>query len=85
FDAIVLDRMLPGIDGLAVLKMLRAGGVATPILLLTAMARIADRVEGLESGADDYLVKPFAFSELRARLNVLIRRPSAASAPAETV
>lgn len=77
FDAIVLDRMLPGLDGLSVLKMLRAGGIRTPVLLLTAMSKIADRVEGLESGADDYLVKPFAFSELLARLNVIVRRPAA--------
>lgn len=85
FDAIILDRMLPVIDGLAVLRMIRAGGIATPVLLLTAMAKIADRVEGLESGADDYLVKPFAFSELRARLNVLIRRPATSTMPAEAV
>jgi two-component system, OmpR family, response regulator len=78
FDAIILDRMLPGIDGLSVLKMLRAGGIHTPVLLLTAMSRIADRVEGLEGGADDYLVKPFAFSELHARLNVIVRRPGPA-------
>lgn len=76
YDAIILDRMLPGLDGLSILKMLRAGGIRTPVLLLTAMTRIADRVEGLENGADDYLVKPFAFSELHARLNVIIRRPA---------
>ncbi|WP_091743311.1 response regulator transcription factor [Phenylobacterium immobile] len=76
FDALVLDRMLPGLDGLKVLKMLRAGGIHTPAILLTAMSKIADRVEGLESGADDYLVKPFAFSELNARLNVVVRRPA---------
>ena len=78
YDAIVLDRMLPGIDGLSVLKMLRAGGIRTPVLLLTAMSKIADRVEGLENGADDYLTKPFAFSELHARLNVIVRRPAVA-------
>jgi len=76
FDAIVVDRMLPGIDGLALVRMLRAGGDATPILLLTAMGSIEDRVEGLEGGADDYLVKPFAFSELAARINALGRRPA---------
>lgn len=76
YDAIILDRMLPGLDGLSILKMLRAGGIRTPVLLLTAMARIADRVEGLENGADDYLVKPFAFSELHARLHVIVRRPA---------
>jgi two-component system OmpR family response regulator len=58
--------------------MLRAGGIRTPVLLLTAMSKIADRVEGLENGADDYLIKPFAFSELYARLNVIVRRPVAA-------
>ncbi|MCX7059279.1 MAG: response regulator transcription factor [Gammaproteobacteria bacterium] len=76
FDAIVLDRMLPGIDGLALLRMLRAGGRNAPVLMLTALGSIADRVEGLESGADDYLVKPFAFSELAARLQALTRRPA---------
>ena len=78
FDAIVLDRMLPQLDGLSVLRMLRAAGNRTPVLLLTAMSKIADRVEGLENGADDYLVKPFAFSELNARLNVIVRRPAVA-------
>jgi two-component system OmpR family response regulator len=73
-DVIVLDRMLPVMDGLAVLKRLRAAKVETPVLLLTALGRIEDRVEGLEAGADDYLVKPFAFSELAARLNALGRR-----------
>lgn len=77
FDAIVLDRMLPTLDGLSIVKMLRTGGITTPILLLTAMGRIADRVEGLESGADDYLVKPFAFSELLARVRAILRRPVA--------
>lgn len=76
FDAIVLDRMLPGIDGLSLLRMLRAGGRNAPVLMLTALGSIADRVEGLESGADDYLVKPFAFSELAARLQALTRRPA---------
>ncbi|MEP7311284.1 MAG: response regulator transcription factor [Pseudomonadota bacterium] len=78
YDAIVLDRMLPSLDGLSIVKMLRAGGIRTPVLLLTAMSRIADRVEGLECGADDYLVKPFALSELLARLNVIVRRPATA-------
>ena len=75
FDVLVIDRMLPGIDGLSVVRMLRAGGCAIPTLILTAMGSIEDRVEGLESGADDYLVKPFAFSELSARLLALGRRP----------
>jgi len=78
FDALVLDRMLPALDGLSVLKMLRAGGIRTPTIMLTAMSKIADRVEALENGADDYLIKPFAFSELHARLNVIVRRPAAA-------
>jgi len=77
FDALVVDRMLPGLDGLLLVKALRAAGDATPVLMLTAIGGIADRVEGLESGADDYLVKPFAFSELAARLQALGRRPSA--------
>jgi two-component system OmpR family response regulator len=74
FNAIVLDRMLPGLDGLSVLRRLRAAGIRTPVLLLTALGRIEDRVDGLEAGADDYLVKPFAFTELAARLNALLRR-----------
>ena len=78
-DMIVLDRMLPGLDGLSVLRRLRAADVTTPVLMLTALGKIEDRVEGLEAGADDYLVKPFAFSELAARLQALGRRhwPSA--------
>ena len=73
YDAIVLDRMLPGIDGLAVLAGLRTK-MQTPVLMLTAMGRIEDRVSGLQKGADDYLVKPFAFSELVARVQALTRR-----------
>jgi two-component system OmpR family response regulator len=76
FDAIVVDRMLPGLDGLSLVKMLRAAGNNIPVLMLTAIGRIADRVEGLEAGADDYLVKPFAFSEFVARVNALGRRPA---------
>ncbi|HQS95406.1 MAG: DNA-binding response regulator [Novosphingobium sp. 28-62-57] len=82
FDAMVVDRMLPGLDGLALVKALRAAGNTTPVLMLTAVSGIADRVEGLEGGADDYLVKPFAFTELAARLHALGRRPSAAAEPA---
>lgn len=78
WDVIVLDWMLPGLDGIAVLRQLRARGIQTPVLMLTALGRIEDRVEGLETGADDYLVKPFAFNELAARLNVLLRRRAAA-------
>ena len=76
-DVIVLDVMLPGIDGLDVCRRLRRGGVRTPILLLTARDAVSDRVIGLDAGADDYLVKPFAFAELAARLRALYRRPAA--------
>ncbi len=74
-DVLIVDRMLPGMDGLALVKTLRGAGCAVPILLLTTLSGIDDRVEGLNAGADDYLVKPFAFSELLARLNALARRP----------
>ena len=74
FDAIVLDRMLPGLDGLALLARLRARGDRTPVLLLTALGQVQDRVDGLDGGADDYLVKPFAFEELLARVRALVRR-----------
>jgi two-component system OmpR family response regulator len=74
FDAIVLDVMLPGIDGLEVCRRLRRRHVQTPILLLTARDAVPDRVAGLDAGADDYLVKPFAFAELAARLRALARR-----------
>jgi DNA-binding response OmpR family regulator len=75
FDVMVVDRMLPGLDGLSLIKAIRSAGVETPILVLSAMGAINDRVDGLDAGADDYLVKPFAFSELSARLNALARRP----------
>ena len=75
YDVMIMDRMLPGLDGLAILKTIRSAGVTTPVLLLTAMAGVDDRVEGLEAGGDDYLVKPFAFSELLARVHALARRP----------
>jgi two-component system OmpR family response regulator len=75
FDAIVVDRMLPGMDGLSVVKTLRSIGVKAGIIFLTARAGVDDRVEGLEAGGDDYLTKPFAFSELLARLHSLARRP----------
>jgi DNA-binding response OmpR family regulator len=74
FDCIVLDLMLPGRDGLQVLADLRQGGHNTPVLILTARDTVEDRVTGLDAGADDYLVKPFAFAELLARLRVLLRR-----------
>ena len=75
YDLLVVDRMLPGLDGLSLVKALRATGARMPILFLTAIGGVDDRVEGLEVGADDYLVKPFAFSELLARVNALLRRP----------
>ncbi len=74
FDLIVLDRMLPGRDGIEILVTLRRSGLLTPVLLLTARDTVEDRVEGLDAGADDYLVKPFAFTELLARLRALVRR-----------
>jgi len=85
YDLVILDRMLPGLDGLGVLKALRAAGVDTPVLTLSALASLDDRIAGLESGSDDYLVKPFAFSELAARANALLRRNDVRSgAQAET-
>lgn len=74
FDALVLDLMLPGRDGMQVLRDLRAGGFTQPVLILTARDSVEDRVAGLDGGADDYLVKPFAFAELLARLRALLRR-----------
>jgi DNA-binding response OmpR family regulator len=75
YDVIVLDLMLPKLSGLGVLKQLRERGIITPVLLLTARDAIEDRVAGLDAGADDYLVKPFAFAELLARIRALLRRP----------
>ncbi|HXH43374.1 MAG TPA: response regulator transcription factor [Bradyrhizobium sp.] len=75
YDILIVDRMLPHLDGLSVVKTARATGLKTPVLFLTTMSGVGDRVEGLEAGADDYLVKPFAFAELSARINALARRP----------
>lgn len=75
FDLILLDRMLPGMDGVSLLQKLRQSRDATPVLLLTAMDGVGDRVTGLDAGADDYLVKPFAMAELMARIRALLRRP----------
>jgi two-component system OmpR family response regulator len=75
WDLLIIDRMLPGLDGLALVRTLRASGIATPVLFLTTMGGIDDRVTGLNAGGDDYLVKPFAFAELVARVNALGRRP----------
>jgi two-component system OmpR family response regulator len=75
YDILVVDRMLPGLDGLSLVKTLRAAKVKVPVLFLTALDGVDDRVEGLNAGADDYLVKPFSFAELSARINALGRRP----------
>ncbi|HEB95954.1 MAG TPA: response regulator transcription factor [Sedimenticola thiotaurini] len=74
YDLIILDRMLPGLDGLSVLKTLRSSGRKTPVLILSALGEVDDRVQGLKAGGDDYLVKPFAFAELLARIEALSRR-----------
>jgi len=81
FDAILLDLTLPGRDGLEILRALRARGLKTPVLVLTARDSLQDRVTGLDSGADDYLVKPFAFAELVARIRALVRRGRVAETP----
>jgi two-component system OmpR family response regulator len=83
YDVLVIDRMIPGVDGLSLLKALRAAGVKTPALFLTSLGGVDDRVEGLEAGGDDYLTKPFAFSELLARVNALGRRPPMQQAAAK--
>ena len=76
YDAIVLDRMLPGMDGMAVLAAMRAAQIATPVIIPSSLGAVDARVEGLTSGANDYLTKPFAFSELLARLRLLMAKPS---------
>ena len=83
YAVLILARMVPDVEGLAVLKALRAAGIATPALFLTAKNGVDDRVEGLEAGADDYLAKPFAASELLARVNALARRPPIAQVAVE--
>ena len=80
YDLLILDVMMPGLDGWEVLRMVRAAGKEVPVLFLTARDGVDDRVKGLELGADDYLVKPFAFSELLARVRTLLRRGSSVSA-----
>jgi two-component system OmpR family response regulator len=77
FDVLVIDRMLPGLDGLAIIETLRARGIQTPILILSVLSRVDDRVRGLETGGDDYLTKPFSLVELVARLEALTRRSTA--------
>ena len=85
YDAIVLDLLLPGMDGMEICKKLRADKIHTPILILTAKGQLEDKVEGLNAGADDYLVKPFAFEELLARIRALIRRPKTTNGAVLTV
>jgi two-component system, OmpR family, response regulator len=81
FDAMIVDRMLPSMDGLTLVRELRKVGILTPVLCLTSLSGVEDRVDGLEAGADDYLVKPFDFSELLARVNALIRRSGIKTEP----
>ena len=85
YDALVVDRMLPGVDGLTLIRTLRASKNTTPVLILSALGEVDDRVKGLKAGGDDYLVKPFAFSELLARLEALERRAKSGSDSPETV
>ena len=84
YDGIILDIMMPVLDGLSVLKSIRRRGCAVPVLLLTAKDSIEDRVAGLDAGANDYLVKPFAFEELLARIRVLLRKPAEAPSKLST-
>jgi two-component system OmpR family response regulator len=79
FDALIVDRMLPGMDGLQVIEDLRRGGSKVPVLILSALGDVDDRVNGLRAGGDDYLVKPFAFAELMARLEAILRRQQTSS------
>ncbi len=76
YEVLIVDRMLPGLDGLGVVRTLRGAGIKVPVLFLTALRGVGDRVQGLEAGGDDYLVKPFAFAELLARLNTLAPCPT---------
>src|SRR5215813_13970600 len=79
YDVMIVDRMLPGADGLSIVKAIRAAGVRTPVLFLSTLGGLDDRITGLDAGGDDYLVKPFALSELAARVNALGRRPPMAA------
>jgi len=79
YDAMIVDRMLPKLDGLSIVQALRSNGNQTPVLILSALANVDERVKGLKSGGDDYLVKPFAFSELHARIEILGKRKGAVS------
>ncbi len=84
-DVMVIDRMLPAVDGLTIVKTIRSAGIKTPVLLLTTLGGVNDRVDGLEAGADDYLTKPFAFAELLARVNALARRPPMAGSESTSI
>ena len=84
-DVLVVDRMLPGLDGLSIVRSLRAAGRTTPVLVLSALGEVDDRVEGLRAGGDDYLVKPFALAELSARLEALMRRHGGSAGDAAPV
>ena len=81
YDALIVDRMLPHVDGLTIVQTLRASDKTVPVLFLSALGEVDDRVQGLEAGGDDYLTKPFAFSELKARLDALIRRSGSGDSP----
>ncbi len=83
-DIVIADRMLPGLDGLSIVRSMRAAGRTTPVLVLSALGEVDDRVAGLQAGGDDYLVKPFAFAELSARIEALTRRNRSAGAEAPT-
>ncbi|HZD51756.1 MAG TPA: response regulator transcription factor, partial [Woeseiaceae bacterium] len=85
YDALIVDRMLPWVDGLTVIRTLRASDITTPALVLSALGEVDDRVKGLKAGGDDYLVKPFAFVELQARVEALLRRRRGESGTGQTV
>jgi len=85
FNLIILDLMLPEIDGITICKRIRAAGIHTPVMMLTAKGQIADKVTGLDVGADDYMVKPFSFEELFARIRALVRRPTQTNDPILTI
>ena len=85
YDALIVDRLLPQLDGLSVIETLRKAGRTTPVMIVSALGEVDERVRGLRSGGDDYLVKPYAFAELLARLELLVQRRGNATAPVETV
>ena len=85
YDGIIVDRMLPGVDGLTIIRTMRASNIPTPALVLSALGEVDDRVSGLRAGGDDYLVKPFAFAELQARIEALLRRSHGAGDGEQTV